>query len=57
MEHFIFLDIDECSDGTDNCSHICTNSDGSFTCGCYSGYMLDADGRSCYGVYKLIVLF
>ena len=53
----IFLDIDECSDGTDDCSQTCLNTDGSFTCECTSGYTLDDDGTSCNGMYKLIVLF
>ena len=42
-----FVDIDECSDGSDNCDQTCTNTDGSFTCSCGSGFTLDADGHSC----------
>ena len=49
------LDIDECSD--DVCTQTCTNTEGSFTCGCNSGYELDADGTTCNGMYKLLVLF
>ena len=30
-------DIDECSDGTDNYSQICTNTEGGFNCGCNDG--------------------
>ena len=51
------LDIDECSDGTDDCTQTCTNTIGSFTCGCYSGYLLDTDGFSCNGEHKLLMLF
>ena len=49
---FTYLDIDEYSIGTDDCSQTCTNTDGSFTCGYYSGYILDVDGTSCnaYGM-------
>lgn len=29
------------------CSQLCTNTDGSFTCGCVEGYLLQPDNRSC----------
>ena len=42
------LDINECSSTTtNNCEHICTNTDGSFTCSCNDGYVLQPDGHSC----------
>ena len=43
------LDIDECSEGTDDCDDnaLCTNSPGSFDCECNSGY--DGTGQSCSG--------
>ena len=44
-------DIDECSDGTHNCSQTCTNTNGSFTCGCNNGYLLDVDEFTCNGMY------
>ncbi|XP_076088892.1 uncharacterized protein LOC143059297 [Mytilus galloprovincialis] len=36
----LFLDINECLDGTDNCTSTsnCTNTDGSFTCICLEGF-------------------
>ncbi|KAJ6405399.1 hypothetical protein OIU84_013370, partial [Salix udensis] len=39
------LDIDECTDATvnHNCTHICTNSPGNYTCSCPKGY--HGDGR------------
>ena len=43
------LDIDECSEGTDRCEQLCTNTSGSYTCSCRSGYHLAIDGRSCVG--------
>ena len=45
------LDIDECSDGTHDCSQTCTNTVGSFTCGCNNGYL--QNGTTCNGMYKL----
>ena len=44
-----FSDIDECNNGTHNCSQICTNTNGSFTCGCDNGYLLDLDEVTCNG--------
>ncbi|CAH1253356.1 FBN1 [Branchiostoma lanceolatum] len=40
-------DINECTDGTDNCSPqaTCTNTAGGFTCACYSGF--SGNGVSC----------
>ena len=50
--------MDECSDGTHNCSQTCTNTEGSFICGCNGGYELDGDGATCNGMFKeLQVLF
>ena len=48
-----FSDINECSEGTDNCDQRCTNTDGSYTCSCNSGYTLAEDGRSCTPVAPL----
>ena len=45
-------DIDECSEGIANCSQVCTNTDGSFTCECNDGYLLDTDVTSCNGMYR-----
>ena len=51
------LDIDPCSEGLHGCSQTCTNTLGSFTCGCNNGYLLDTDGAICIGMYKRLVLF
>ena len=46
-------DINECSANTDNCAQTCSNTVGSFTCGCNSGFTLDSNGRTCSGeMYK-----
>ena len=42
-------DINECIAGTDNCSDICSNTIGSYTCGCLDGYRLLSDGLTCQG--------
>ena len=47
---YMFSDIDECSDGNDGCSQICTNTVGSFVCGCNSSYLLDNDEVTCIGM-------
>ena len=49
-------DVDECSAGTDNCgtNAACTNTVGSFTCACNSGY--SGDGQTCTGKIHLIIL-
>ena len=43
------VDIDECVSGTDNCdgNANCTNTEGSFTCQCSSGF--NGDGETCEG--------
>ena len=45
------VDIDECTNNTDNCNQTCTNTEGSFTCGCNGGYELNSDGTTCNGTY------
>ena len=43
----IYADIDECTEGTDGCSQICTNTIGTYSCSCNSGYSLASNGHSC----------
>ena len=44
----LFLDIDECL-RPNNCSQVCENTVGSFTCRCRQGFELEADGEQCRG--------
>jgi len=39
----------ECKDGLHNCSQICIEQEGEFSCACYDGYELLEDGISCEG--------
>ena len=51
----LFTDIDECINGTHNCSQICTNTAGIFMCGCNEGYKLNFDNVTCNGMYEMCV--
>lgn len=44
-----FSDVNECLTNNGGCSQTCTNSVGSFSCGCNTGYLLANDGRTCNG--------
>ena len=55
--HSFHLDIDECTLETDNCSQTCTNTVGGFNCGCNSGFVLDADGATCNGMYTNMYIY
>ena len=44
-------DIDECGLGTHQCAQNCSNTVGSYTCSCQTGYTLNADGQHCDGTY------
>ena len=57
LYYFYNIDVDECGDDTDGCSQTCTNTEGSFTCGCTDGYVLNVDGTTCDGMYKLHVYY
>ena len=40
-------DINECDTSNGGCSHVCTDTLGSFLCSCRSGFTLASDGTSC----------
>lgn len=43
------IDVNECSVGIENCSQLCNNENGGFSCSCNEGYLLMNDGISCEG--------
>ena len=43
------VDINECNNNNGGCAQTCTNSPGSFQCGCRSGFRLNNDGTTCSG--------
>ena len=51
--HSLHPDIDECSDENDGCSQTCTNTIGSYICGCNTGFVLDSNGATCNGEYYI----
>ena len=51
-----FVDIDECSVGTDMCDHNCQNTPGSYTCSCRPGYSLSQNGRTCVGMHMCFTI-
>ena len=51
LSQVFITERDECDLDTDNCDQVCTNTDGSYTCSCNSGFTLDADGHSCTGTF------
>ena len=53
----VFPDIDDCSSGEHNCSHVamCNNTIGSYNCICKEGYV--GDGRNCSGKISFVMTF
>ena len=49
-------DLDECTLGVSGCAHLCTNTPGSFTCSCRSGYQINSDLLTCSGKLPFCLL-
>ena len=47
------IDVNECSRNSSNCSQVCINNVGGFSCACYDGYTLNTDKATCDGKQKL----
>ena len=45
----------ECATGAHNCEQVCYNLVPYWSCGCYAGYSLRSDGRTCQGKYKIYI--
>ena len=43
----LLADVDECDEGSDGCAQMCTNTIGSYSCSCRSGYRLASDSHGC----------
>ena len=48
--------LDECAEGTHNCSNVCVNTLGDFQCGCTSGCQLSESGLICEGTGLVCLL-
>lgn len=46
----MFIDIDECEEGTDNCAQNCIDTYGSYSCSCDPGYKLASNDYGCNGM-------
>ena len=46
---YTHLDENECLTGDDFCAQNCSNTVGSYTCTCNTGYTLNSDGYTCNG--------
>ena len=50
----IYVDVDECADGTNECDQNCHNNDGSYTCSCNAGFTLNNDELFCDGTISIL---
>ena len=46
----VIIDINECAEGTDSCEQSCTNTFGSYSCSCGSGYRLASGLHGCVDI-------
>ena len=51
--HILYVDVNECIEDVDGCAQICTDTLGSYTCSCRSGYQLASDDHQCNGMCGL----
>ena len=48
-----FIDINECATNNGGCAQYCTNTLGTYSCSCDSGYTLNIDGHKCTGMHNI----
>ena len=48
--------INSCQDRNGGCAHLCTYTSAGIICSCFSGYLLDRDGRGCVGKCRQLQL-
>ena len=48
--------MDECTNGTHGCSHICNNTVGGYTCSCPIGFQISSDPKICKGSLLFLLL-
>ena len=46
----LFTDINECATNNGGCSQVCLNTEGSYSCDCYTGYELGPNNHTCKGI-------
>ena len=51
---YTYTDVDECAVDNGGCSHICTNTPGSYSCNCEPNHVLAIDGLTCVLLDDLI---
>ena len=48
---FRFIDVNECAVNNGGCDQLCTNTQGSYQCGCNPGY--NKTGHQCHGMFTV----
>ena len=51
----LFTDINECASNNGECSQVCLNTEGSYSCDCYPGYELGPNNHTCNGMCTIHV--
>ena len=46
-------DVNECVEGTSDCTQSCINRDGSYDCACFDGFTLTTDRTTCVCEFRL----
>ena len=52
-QHISLSDLDECATNSSLCHQVCTNTFGSYECGCYPGFRLFENSSMCEGKFIL----